>query len=68
MYGAAGARGGTLLSLCGGSEADVAFARPALMAYSRAVLHVGPVGAGQLAKTCNNLLAGSIASRTTRPC
>jgi 3-hydroxyisobutyrate dehydrogenase len=56
VYGAAGAKEGTLLSLCGGSEADVAFARPALMAYSRAVLHVGPVGAGQLAKTCNNLL------------
>jgi 3-hydroxyisobutyrate dehydrogenase-like beta-hydroxyacid dehydrogenase len=56
VYGAAGAKEGTLLSLCGGSEADVAFARPALMAYSRTVLHVGPVGAGQLAKTCNNLL------------
>jgi 3-hydroxyisobutyrate dehydrogenase-like beta-hydroxyacid dehydrogenase len=56
VYGAEGAREGTLLSLCGGSEEDVAFARPALMAYSRDVLHVGPVGAGQLAKTCNNLL------------
>jgi 3-hydroxyisobutyrate dehydrogenase-like beta-hydroxyacid dehydrogenase len=56
VYGASGARDGRLLSLCGGSEADVEFARPALMAYSRDVLHVGPVGAGQLAKTCNNLL------------
>lgn len=56
VYGAAGAREGTLLSLCGGSEADVEFARPALMAYSRNVTHVGPVGAGQLAKACNNLL------------
>ena len=26
------------------------------MAYSRNVLRVGPVGAGQLAKACNNLL------------
>ncbi len=26
------------------------------MAYSRAVHHVGPVGAGQLAKACNNML------------
>jgi 3-hydroxyisobutyrate dehydrogenase len=34
----------------------VEFARPALMAYSRNVMHVGPVGAGQLAKACNNLL------------
>jgi 3-hydroxyisobutyrate dehydrogenase len=56
VYGASGAREGTLLSLCGGAEADVEFATPALMAYSRKVLRVGPVGAGQLAKTCNNLL------------
>ncbi len=56
VYGASGAREGTLLSLCGGSEADVEFATPALMAYSRKVLRVGPVGAGQLAKACNNLL------------
>ena len=56
VYGASGAREGTLLSLCGGSEDDVERARPVLMAYSRNVLRVGPVGAGQLAKACNNLL------------
>ncbi|HTH96584.1 MAG TPA: NAD(P)-dependent oxidoreductase [Stellaceae bacterium] len=56
VYGMHGAATGTLLSLCGGSEADFAFAKPALMAYSRDALHVGPVGAGQLAKACNNLL------------
>jgi 3-hydroxyisobutyrate dehydrogenase len=56
VYGASGAREGTLLSLCGGSEEDVERARPALMAYSRNVLRVGPAGAGQLAKACNNLL------------
>jgi len=56
VYGASGAREGTLLSLCGGTEEDVERARPALMAYSRNVLHVGPVGSGQLAKSCNNLL------------
>jgi 3-hydroxyisobutyrate dehydrogenase-like beta-hydroxyacid dehydrogenase len=56
VYGASGAREGTLLSLCGGREEDVERARPVLMAYSRNVLHVGPVGAGQLAKACNNLL------------
>jgi 3-hydroxyisobutyrate dehydrogenase len=56
VYGASGAREGMLLSLCGGAEQDVERARPALMAYSRNVLHVGPVGAGQLAKACNNLL------------
>jgi 3-hydroxyisobutyrate dehydrogenase-like beta-hydroxyacid dehydrogenase len=56
VYGATGAQTGTLVSLCGGNEADVASACPVLMAYSRQVLHVGPVGAGQLAKACNNLL------------
>jgi len=56
VYGATGAKDGTLLSLCGGAEADVKRAGPVLMAYSRNVLHVGPVGAGQLAKACNNLL------------
>jgi 3-hydroxyisobutyrate dehydrogenase len=56
VYGASGAREGTLLSLCGGREEDIERARPALMAYSRNVLRVGPVGAGQLAKACNNLL------------
>jgi 3-hydroxyisobutyrate dehydrogenase len=56
VYGMDGAAKGTLLSLCGGSEADVEFARPALMCYSRDALHVGPIGAGQLAKACNNLL------------
>jgi 3-hydroxyisobutyrate dehydrogenase len=56
VYGATGAKEGTLLSLCGGASEDVERARPVLMAYSRNVLHVGPVGAGQLAKACNNLL------------
>jgi 3-hydroxyisobutyrate dehydrogenase-like beta-hydroxyacid dehydrogenase len=56
VFGALGAREGNLLSLCGGDEVDVDRARPVLMTYSRGVEHVGPLGAGQLAKTCNNLL------------
>jgi 3-hydroxyisobutyrate dehydrogenase-like beta-hydroxyacid dehydrogenase len=56
VFGAQGARDGNLLSLCGGDAADVERARPVLMSYSRGVEHVGPLGAGQLAKTCNNLL------------
>jgi len=56
VFGAEGALAGTLLSLCGGAAEDVERARPVLMAYSRAVEHVGPLGAGQLAKACNNLL------------
>jgi 3-hydroxyisobutyrate dehydrogenase-like beta-hydroxyacid dehydrogenase len=56
VFGAQGARDADLLSLCGGDGADVERARPVLMSYSRGVEHVGPLGAGQLAKTCNNLL------------
>jgi len=56
VYGASGARSGTLLSLCGGSEADVERIRPVMMCYSRDVVRVGPLGSGQIAKSCNNLL------------
>ncbi len=55
-FGLQGAKDGELVSLCGGSEDDVEFARPVLEAYSRKVYRVGPVGAGQLAKACNNML------------
>ncbi|MBK5565426.1 NAD(P)-dependent oxidoreductase [Ensifer sp. SSB1] len=56
VYGASGARDGTLLSLCGGEASDVESVRPVLSSYSRDVVHVGPLGAGQVAKSCNNLL------------
>jgi 3-hydroxyisobutyrate dehydrogenase-like beta-hydroxyacid dehydrogenase len=56
VFGALGAREGNLLSLCGGDAVDIDQARPVMMSYSRGVEHVGPLGAGQLAKTCNNLL------------
>jgi 3-hydroxyisobutyrate dehydrogenase-like beta-hydroxyacid dehydrogenase len=56
VYGLQGAMDGDLVSLCGGGEADIARIRPVLETYSRAIHHVGPVGAGQLAKTANNML------------
>ena len=56
VFGALGAQEGNLLSLCGGDASDVERARPVMLTYSRGVEHVGPLGAGQLAKTCNNLL------------
>ena len=56
VFGALGAQEGNLLSLCGGDFSDVERARPVMLSYSRGVEHVGPLGAGQLAKTCNNLL------------
>lgn len=55
-YGLQGAIHGTLGSLCGGPAEHVDKARPVIEVYSRFVEHVGPLGAGQLAKTCNNML------------
>jgi len=56
VYGLQGAIAGDLGTLCGGASDHVERARPALAPYSRFVRHVGPLGAGQLAKTCNNML------------
>ncbi|WP_394171544.1 NAD(P)-dependent oxidoreductase [Saccharospirillum alexandrii] len=55
-FGRVGAREGTLASLCGGSDADIETIRPVLDCYSRAVHHIGPVGAGQIGKACNNMM------------
>jgi 3-hydroxyisobutyrate dehydrogenase-like beta-hydroxyacid dehydrogenase len=55
-YGLGGAREGTLASLVGGDPEDVKKARPVLECYSRAVHHVGALGAGEICKTLNNML------------
>jgi len=49
---------GTLAIMVGGADADVAEAMPALQAMGANVIHVGPVGSGEVAKLCNNLIAG----------
>ncbi|NUB45854.1 NAD(P)-dependent oxidoreductase [Fertoebacter nigrum] len=56
VYGLQGAVDGDLGTYCGGSAEDVARLRPALESYSRFVEHVGAIGSGQLAKTCNNMM------------
>jgi 3-hydroxyisobutyrate dehydrogenase-like beta-hydroxyacid dehydrogenase len=55
-YGKKGAVDGNLLSLCGGDVAVVEQLKPAMMAYSSDVLHVGAIGSGQVAKACNNMM------------
>lgn len=49
---------GTLAIMVGGETADVEAARPALSAMGANVIHVGPVGSGEVVKLCNNLIAG----------
>jgi 3-hydroxyisobutyrate dehydrogenase-like beta-hydroxyacid dehydrogenase len=56
VLGQEAANNGTLTVYVGGDERHVARARPVLQAFGRHVLHLGPVGAGQIAKTINNVL------------
>ncbi|MFC7478448.1 NAD(P)-dependent oxidoreductase [Dankookia sp. GCM10030260] len=60
--GERGAREGTLSIMAGGAAADFARALPIFAPLGRAT-HVGPAGAGQLAKLANQVIvAGSIAT------
>ena len=56
--GVGGAEKATLAIMVGGEAADLEEARPALAAMGANIIHVGPVGAGEVAKLCNNLIAG----------
>jgi len=49
---------GTLTIMVGGEARDLEEARPALSALGSTIIHVGPAGAGEVAKLCNNLIAG----------
>jgi len=57
--GVGGATAGTLAIMVGGDARDLEEARPALAAMGSNVIHVGAVGAGEVAKLCNNLISGS---------
>jgi 3-hydroxyisobutyrate dehydrogenase-like beta-hydroxyacid dehydrogenase len=54
--GAPAASEGTLLVMLGGSDADVEKVRPVFATYADPIVHLGPVGSGQVAKILNNLL------------
>jgi hypothetical protein len=56
--GVAGATAGTLAIMVGGAASDFAEAKPALDAMGTNIIDVGAVGAGEVAKLCNNLIAG----------
>jgi 3-hydroxyisobutyrate dehydrogenase len=57
--GVGGAVAGTLAIMVGGNTRDLDEARPALAAMGSNIIHVGAVGAGEVAKLCNNLISGS---------
>jgi 3-hydroxyisobutyrate dehydrogenase len=57
--GVNGASAGTLAAFCGGEENDVARARTLLAPLTSRVDHLGPLGAGQAAKLCNQLIVAT---------
>jgi 3-hydroxyisobutyrate dehydrogenase-like beta-hydroxyacid dehydrogenase len=54
--GERGAEQGALKLMCGGSRQVVDACVPAFSAFATDVCHIGDVGAGQVAKTANNIL------------
>jgi 3-hydroxyisobutyrate dehydrogenase-like beta-hydroxyacid dehydrogenase len=56
VRGERGAEEGRLVLFCGGAAEIVGRIRPACEAFAEAIVRVGDVGAGQVAKTANNIL------------
>ncbi|RFB05289.1 3-hydroxyisobutyrate dehydrogenase [Parvularcula marina] len=56
--GVAAAQGGTLTFMVGGEASDFEKAKPYLDSMGKNVFHAGPLGNGQVAKICNNMLLG----------
>jgi 3-hydroxyisobutyrate dehydrogenase len=54
--GVGGATAGTLTFIVGGSAEHFAKAKPVLENMGKNIFHAGEVGAGQIAKICNNML------------
>ena len=56
--GTMGAEEGTLAVMAGGDAADIERARPYVLAMARRFTHMGPIGAGQTTKLCNQVIVG----------
>ncbi len=56
--GDVGARNATLAIMAGGDAAAFERVRPLLQVMWKTITHCGPVGSGQLAKLCNQILVG----------
>jgi len=53
--GSAAAEAGALAIMVGGSAAALDRARPVLSCYAKRIVYIGPSGAGQVAKACNQI-------------
>ena len=56
--GTKGAEEGTLAIMAGGEAADIERVRPYVLAMARRLTHMGPTGAGQTTKLCNQVIVG----------
>ncbi|WP_315831312.1 NAD(P)-dependent oxidoreductase [Bradyrhizobium prioriisuperbiae] len=56
--GTKGAAEGTLAVMAGGDAADIARVTPYVLAMARGFTHMGPTGAGQTTKLCNQVIVG----------
>jgi 3-hydroxyisobutyrate dehydrogenase len=56
--GTMGAEKGTLAVMAGGEAADIERVRPYVLAMARRLTHMGPTGAGQTTKLCNQVIVG----------
>src|SRR5229473_2415828 len=56
--GTMGAEEGTLAVMAGGAAADIERVRPYVLAMARRLTHMGPTGAGQTTKLCNQVIVG----------
>jgi 3-hydroxyisobutyrate dehydrogenase len=56
--GTVGAEQGTLAVMAGGDAADIERVRPYVLAMARRLTHMGPTGAGQTTKLCNQVIVG----------
>ncbi len=62
--GTSGAAAGTLTFIVGGQTSQFEAIKPVLQAMGKNIFHAGEVGAGQVAKICNNMLLGILMAGT----
>jgi 3-hydroxyisobutyrate dehydrogenase len=63
--GVAGAAAGSLTFIVGGDKADFDEAQSCLQAMGKNIFHAGGIGAGQVAKICNNMLLAILMAGTS---
>jgi 3-hydroxyisobutyrate dehydrogenase len=56
--GTMGAEEGTLAVMAGGDATDIERVRPYVLTMARRLTHMGPTGAGQTTKLCNQVIVG----------